>query len=354
MTEIKVVQTTTKPMRDSNMELLRILSMLLVLVYHVNFLSLGAPNIPVGENEHVSTFIRLFLESGCACCVNVFVLLSGWFGIKPKTNRLCEFLFQIVFFVVVSIIMLCLFADHKFCFDDVKNLPMLNASLWFPKAYLLLYILSPVLNAFVDKAEKKTFLLVLVGFYIFQTLYGWACGGVVWVQGGYSTISFIGLYLLARYFKLHTPSYIEKSSSRKMVLGYFITIIISTIIWYTTRLVGIDTDRWMDSYVSPFVIAESMFLILAFSKLSIKSKFVNWVASSCFAVYLLHCAPNVLSHYANAIKTWNQEESFDFFIVYTVCFVISVFTISVVIDKIRILMWNKIIIKILLRLYIFK
>lgn len=343
MTEIKVIQTTKKTMRESNMELLRIFSMLLVLVYHVNFLSLGAPNIPIGENEHVSIFIRLFLESGCACCVNVFVLLSGWFGIKPKTNRLCEFLFQVVFFVVVSIIILCIFTDHNFCFDDVKNLPMLNASLWFPKAYLLLYILSPVLNAFVEKADKKTFLLVLSGFYIFQTLYGWACGGVVWVQGGYSTISFIGLYLLARYFKLYTPLFFQSRSSSQMFLGYFVVVAITTSIWYATRAVGIDADRWMDSYVSPFVIAESLFLIFAFSKLSIKSKFINWVASSCFAVYLLHCAPNMLTHYANAIKTWNMEQPLFLFLAYTSILIISVFSLSIIIDKFRILLWNKIV-----------
>lgn len=348
MTENSTEQMQKK-VRDSNMELLRIVSMFLVLVYHANFLSFGAPEIPVCGNigNHLTAFTRLFLEAGCACCVNVFVLLSGWFGIKPKVNRLCEFLFQVFFFVAVSIVLLCIFTGHKLCFDDIKNLPMLNASLWFPKAYLLLYILSPVLNSFVEKADKKTFQLVLIGFFLFQTAYGWACGGVVWVQGGYSTISFIGLYLLARYFKLYTPSIIQKSTSANMFAAYILVIIISAIIWYTACAIGINVDRWMDSYVSPLVIAESMFLILAFSKLTIQNKAINWIASSCFAVYLLHCAPGVLSHYANIINAWNMEQPLHIFLAYTSCLVLSVYSIAIIMDKFRILLWNKTIMKVL-------
>lgn len=346
MTEI-ATKHTQKKMRDSNMELLRIVSMFLVLLYHANFLSLGTPELSASSSvgEHIGTFVRLFLEAGCACCVNVFVLLSGWFGIKPKTNRLCEFLFQVFFFVVVSIILLCAFTEHKLCFDDIKNLPMLNASLWFPKAYLLLYILSPVLNSFVEKADKKTFQLVLIGFFLFQTAYGWACGGVVWVQGGYSTISFIGLYLLARYFKLYTPSIILKSTNANMFAAYFLVIIISAIIWYTACAIGINVDRWIDSYVSPLVIAESMFLILAFSKLTIQNKAINWIASSCFAVYLLHCAPGVLSHYTSFIKELNWTYPMPLFLIYTAIFIIIVFELSILIDKLRILLWNRIAVK---------
>lgn len=348
MTENSTEQIQKK-VRDSNMELLRIVSMFLVLVYHANFLSFGAPEIPVCGNigNHLTTFTRLFLEAGCACCVNVFVLLSGWFGIRPKINRLCEFLFQVFFFVAVSIVLLCIFTDHKFCLDDVKNLPMLNASLWFPKAYLLLYILSPVLNSFVEKTDKKTFILVIVGFYLFQTVYGWACGGVVWIQGGYSTISFIGLYLLARYFKIYPPSIIQKSTKYKMFATYLLIVTLSAIVWYTLWVSGINVGRWMDSYVSPLVIAESICLILAFSKLTIQNKAINWVASSCFAVYLLHCAPGVLLHYANIIKAWNMEQPPYIFLVYTICLVLSVFSISIIIDKFRMLLWNKAIMRII-------
>ena len=79
---------------------------------------------------------------------------------------------------------------------------MLNWN-WFIKAYLGLYIIAPVLNAFVNNAEKKAFQKVLLSFFIFQTAYSWISGGAVFFEGGYSTMSFIGLYLLARYVKLH-------------------------------------------------------------------------------------------------------------------------------------------------------
>jgi len=194
-----------KKVRDSNMEMLRLLAMLMVLVYHADFLSLGMPDMEdeMSMGQWIDSSLRFFVQSVCVVCVNVFVMLSGWFGIKPKIDRLIAFLFQVTFFTLVSIVANVVFWNHQLCFDDVKNIFMLNDNLWFPKSYLLLYVLSPVLNAFVEKATARQFRFVLIPMVLFQMVYGWITGGVGWFMGGYSCIFFIELYLLARYLRLH-------------------------------------------------------------------------------------------------------------------------------------------------------
>lgn len=71
--------------------------MLLVLIVHANFKALGAPG---NEDINVDLFgfvMRYLTESISIVCVNVFVLISGWFGIKANFKRLAAFIFQILF-----------------------------------------------------------------------------------------------------------------------------------------------------------------------------------------------------------------------------------------------------------------
>ena len=77
--------------RDSNMELLRVVSMLLVLVVHAGFRALSVPTPAEAVSAPGSTLLRFFSESASIICVNVFVLLSGWYGIRFRL-LVCEVL----------------------------------------------------------------------------------------------------------------------------------------------------------------------------------------------------------------------------------------------------------------------
>lgn len=135
-----------KNVRDSNIELLRLLAMLMVLIYHADFLSLGVPCMEgkLSISQWADSSLRFFVQSVCVVCVNVFVMLSGWFGIKPKIDRLIAFLFQVTFFTLLSIVANVIFWNHQLCFDDVKNIFMLNETCGFRNLiycfmYLVLY-----------------------------------------------------------------------------------------------------------------------------------------------------------------------------------------------------------------------
>ena len=78
--------------RNSNIELLRIIAMLMILGLHVNFLAIGQPNAQEIISSPIQSFIRLFAEYACIVGVNVFVLISGWFGIHYKPKGIVQFL----------------------------------------------------------------------------------------------------------------------------------------------------------------------------------------------------------------------------------------------------------------------
>ena len=86
--------------RESNIELLRNLSMFMILVIHANFVAL--PKVEYSElmSNMLPAVTRFFIESLGIVAVNVFVFISGWFGVNTRTKSVLSFAYQILFFLV--------------------------------------------------------------------------------------------------------------------------------------------------------------------------------------------------------------------------------------------------------------
>lgn len=63
--------------RQSNIELLRMLSMFMVLVLHSTFITFGQPDASMVQNEPYDWIIRFMLAGSSVVAVNVFVFISG-------------------------------------------------------------------------------------------------------------------------------------------------------------------------------------------------------------------------------------------------------------------------------------
>lgn len=200
--------------RQSNMELLRIIAMFLVLLVHADFFSLGAPSASDCIEDPIDSCLKVFFEAISIACVDIFVCLSGWFGIRPTIKGISNFVFQCLFWLIGLYVVTLILGTSSISIQGLMGCFALTKLNWFIKAYILLYILAPVLNAFVEKASQKDFRNVLIAFFSFEFIYGWIfSGSTQHIQSGYSTISFIGLYLLARYVRLYQPRISLKSKS---------------------------------------------------------------------------------------------------------------------------------------------
>ena len=158
--------------RNSSIELLRLISMLLILSLHVNYFAFGSPTAMEFRVAPAASFLRTALESFAIVGVNVFVLISGWFGIRPRINRVASFLFQTSFFCCVLYVGGLAFGTSYSSPDMIESLFLLGGTNWFLRSYLLLYTLSPVLESFIATATKKTLRNTLIVFFLFQTFLG--------------------------------------------------------------------------------------------------------------------------------------------------------------------------------------
>lgn len=189
--------------RQSNIELLRIISMLMILVVHTDFWALGGPKLADFYANPANAITRTVIQSITIVAVNVFIMISGWFGIKPRLRGLCNFLFQCAFFYIGIYLALLTIGLEPLSMKNISACLCITPVNWFIMCYFALYLLSPLMNAFLEKASKRQLEIFLVIFYIFQTIWGWPFGGADFVKSGYSPFSFIGLYILARYLHLY-------------------------------------------------------------------------------------------------------------------------------------------------------
>ena len=74
-----------KNKRYSNIELLRLLIMLGIIVLHYYNKSIGGRLKYVSYNS-INYFILILIESLCICAVDLFMLISGYFYCKEKSN----------------------------------------------------------------------------------------------------------------------------------------------------------------------------------------------------------------------------------------------------------------------------
>lgn len=343
---------TNKRHRDSNMELLRIVAMFMVMVLHADFLANGLPSVEDYSIRTLSSLSRVLFECLSAVAVNVFVLISGWFGMKFKWKSVLNILFQCFFYAVCILAFFCFYDNTvisgKVLFDQLYP----GRLFWFVPAYLGLLILSPVLNGFIENSSKESFRTVLVVYMCFQLVYGWFLHDVGdFVDGfneGYSLLSFIGLYLLARYARIHRPAVSCMSAGKDMLVYLVASLATGALIIASTYadghfILGGSRYKFLE-YNSPFLIIASISLLLAFSKFRMPYlKLVNYLASSSFAIYLIHINPLIFPHYKELMK--NLYSSYDGLTCIAVMLVamIAIGLACMLADKARIAVWNLIV-----------
>lgn len=321
--------------RHSGIELLRIIAMLMVLMLHANYIAFGSPSAEDVHNEALKSFGRILAEQLCIVAVNVYVLISGWFGIKLKLNSFVNLLVQVFTYSVIIFIAYWVFQKPTLHLRDFMGILIVGRYYWFVVSYILLYLLSPVLNAFAESTTKRQFELVLLCFYGFEFLYGWI-GSTGGFAAGYSAMAFIGLYMLARYIKLYGERLTSKSG--RFYIAAYLLISLVVALWQFVQL-HICGEIMLVSYLHydcPLVVIASVLLFLAFTRLNFKSKFVNYCATSAFSVYLIHVNPYLWGGYKEAIRMI-YDFGGELMGVVAIFFALVIFLfLCIAIDKIRI------------------
>jgi len=275
--------------RNSSVELLRVLMMLLIVTHHQ--VVHNELNIDV-QPFSLSKLAGLFLSSGGRLGVAVFVLISGYHLIVSdfQWKHLAKLLAQNWIYSAAALLF-CLFALGRTVGNAMiaaMLTPALHAVNWFVQQYALLYLLVPFLNllvrAMTREKHRALILLLVVLWSVIPTFTGFA--------PGFSVLSwFVTLYLTAAYFRLYPG---ENRPLRHLVLALFwVLVLFALMAWRALAFERMEIDaaeiRTFNEYNMLPTFLLSVELLLLFVQVKpFHSKFVNLLARTTLGIYLLH------------------------------------------------------------------
>lgn len=318
--------------RETNLELLRVVSMILIVCLHANYYSLGGVTQEEAISDLPAALTRMFFQLLCIVAVNVFILISGWFGIRPTLKGASSLLFQVFFF---SALIGGIFFAVGLPFDKMAFLQTfhLGSSYWFVPSYLVLYTISPILNTFVEQASSRNIISILAAFFFLEFTLGWITNYASF-DSGYSPLSFAGLYLITRFLKHHT-SPLAQANMWIYLAGYALFSLIPVILFVLT-----GSFFRMVAYSSPFVVGASICLFLAFTRMSIQSKTINYIGASVFSLYLVHLHPLLAEDYERLMEWGYDYFGGSGYIPFVLAFTFALGIVCVPLDKLRIALWR--------------
>jgi surface polysaccharide O-acyltransferase-like enzyme len=323
--------------RASNFELLRLVCMFYILLHH--FIVLGLKSAGYEADENVSFFGVLF-NSFFIIAVNCFILISGYFGIKSGWKGFVRLWVMCLFYGIVCYIFL---AAYNGTLDKTSILhaffPFAFTEFWFIQSYFYLLLAAPLLNKIADSSTKKEFGIILILWLILRG-YNFLRNG----DNGYNIMNFMTLYLLGRFIGLYAENIPFTKSRIKCMLIYLLCSIMIAGSVFAIIYAGLDS-KWIVkigfAYSNPIVICSAIAFLLFFKNLKIKSKTINWCASSALAIYLISSNSELCRFLYAYIGNISQRVEHDWLLsVYLPVIAIITMIICIAIDKIRMVITN--------------
>lgn len=341
-----------KKERNSNYELMRIISMFLIVLYHT-ILHGGTINLAI--NPYCKEILHL-LELITIVHVNSFILVSGYFQSegKFKLSKLFELMLLCFFYKFVIIVLFQHFDIISLSKGQiVKELfPIEIVQNWYFKYYILLYLLSPFINIGLKQLSKKNYIKLLgVMFFIFSII-PICTNGYGLENNGYTLYQFIYLYIVGAYLRKYPLdkevifSKLSKWNWRLILLAIMFCMVLFNFILYKCSFKFIGINSVIDElclyyrnynmlYSNPLIVIQSLAYFIFFGTFNFTSNIINHISKITFGIYLIHDNNYVRYNIYNWMNIDSElVYSFRYF-VYVGIIALIIFVGCFIIDSIR-------------------
>ena len=330
--------------RQSGMEMLRIIAMAMVVMCHTNYWAIGEPSLEMCADDPLRAFAQYLVESFIVVCVNCFVFISGWFSIKLTKRGFANLVFQLLFYSTLIYFIFVLTGLIRFNIKDFLIHADFISNSWFVRAYVPLFLLSPILNLFVQHAGERMARTVILAYAFLDIVLGWGID-LLHVHGGYCLFHLCLIYLIARYIRVYGGKFFTLDKWHDLSI-YLVISVGTAVLIFLMSFVSPAVWRHMGRmflYNSPFVIIASVYLSLFFAKLDFKSKAVNLVGASSFAVFLIHGDPLIAEPYMKPFcNDLFFNNSIGYFSIIITLSIIALFAVAFLVDQVRQWLWGMI------------
>ena len=327
-----------KTTRSSNLELLRILCMLLIIGDHLT----GQSGI-ADYTTLLSSFAFCLIGCGSRIACSVFVLIGGWFLCEqPYKTRRPLSLWLSLWLYTVPVTLLCKLAGLDVSWGALRwaAFPASTRQLWFISDYLLLLLCVPLLNRLLRglsrPAHRDLLAVLAVPLIVYPTLFGenGAVSDTAWM--------FLYEYLLIAYLRRWPDNRLahllqHRAAALGLGLGLPLLNTILRAVLETRGLTDGKAFQYMAYYRTALGALPNLLAALAlfylFKGLDLGCvRWVNALAGTTLGVYILHQVPAFRGFLWNGLL---QAEAHHRSVGYTLLAILAVFLGCAAVDALR-------------------
>ena len=320
--------------RQSNIELLRVISMFMVLLGHYYVLSYF-------DNIDTISFNLLgmqFLGAWSKVAVDIFVIITGYFLVNQtfRWNKVLKLLSCTYFWGIIILLLafaLGISIKTDYIYKSIFPLTPLN---WFARSYLLLYVSIPLFNKIINSVSKarlgQIIIVLTTIFYTVPTLISTFISG-----GGYLTsyFTFGIMYMIGAYIRKYGDAKLDKISIYAGIMS--IILILASILWNDIHMhegLFIMYLAHKGNSVVGLLAAIGIFTIFKNIKISY-NPFINTVASTTFAVYLIHNNPIISNWLWNSMVSSKDYFESPFFLLHMLGVTLLIYAVCSILEWLR-------------------
>ena len=300
----------TLKLRQSNFELMRIVSMFMIVVWHFIMHS----NLLARTSGALNLFLN-FIYIAFSVHVNSFILVNGYFQYNKsiKMNKVmplftATWFYKAVYALIFSLSGIIIMSK----LDLFLFLQPLNYSYgygifyWFINIYIIFYLLIPFFNIMIKNMSQKQHRRFVIILFVLFSIIPWMTRSQIIINDGTTILNFILLYFIGSYlgkYKIKDNYHFRIYSDNKRQFIILTLLIISILVSFSLKPLSVYFSSFDNSFLkfisevlttsltsfsSPFIIVQSILYFLFFVTLHIKSKFINKLSSLMLGVYLVH------------------------------------------------------------------
>lgn len=282
--------------RLTNFEILRIISMIMIILHHYSVHGGILEITSYGINKYIAVFCYSLGKIG----VNIFFLISGYFLInsKFKISKVIKLIMQVLeYSIPLTIVFMCF--NKEFAIKKLlKSIIIIFYNhYWFINTYIIIYLLMPFFNKFIKIIKKEQFLIIifilllilvfLPNLNLNSAFYGQLQWGIF--------MYFLGAYIkLYAYEERKNIKIIKMLQDSNFIIGIIFFVYISGLFLFTyyasfkSNEIFKKIDKLIDmNSIFPFIL--SILIFIKFSKRKMKNnKVINFFGGTSFGVYLFH------------------------------------------------------------------
>lgn len=343
--DTSAVQTNNgAKVRNSNLELYRIIVMMLIVAHHY-VVNSGLWDVMAREPmSGKSIFLYLFGMWG-KTGINCFVLITGYFMCKSSitVRKFLKLLLEVEFYKICIYAVFVLSGYEAFSLTGLGKalLPVYYVGDNFTGCFLLFYLCLPFLSILVRNLDKRQHLMLIGLCLCIYTLFG----TLPKTNVNMNYVSwFCVLFVIASYVRIHGLSF-GKSGKRKICWGglTIMCILLSMAsvmltVWLNEYLgTTMWPYRWVQDANTVLALVTALCSFMYFKDLNIRqNRLINAAGGCTFGVFLIHAN-------SDTMRQWLWMDVFDNvghfasggIVVHAILSVVAIFAICTAIDYLR-------------------